>query len=819
MIGQTLSHYRILEELGRGGMGVVYKAHDTKLDRLAALKVLKPELLADEEHRQRFLREAFSAAAVTHPYIASIYDAGEAGGILFIAMEFVEGHTLRALLSKGPLPIHEAQRYASEIAEGLATAHQARLVHRDLKPDNVMVAQSGHVKILDFGLAKVVEKRDDAATVSLGRVKPAEVTTQGAILGTPAYMSPEQARGEPVDSRSDIFSLGSTLYEMITGKVPFPGPTHADMLASILRDEPLSPHESNPVVSDELNRIISRCLHKRPEERYNDAREIVAALRDLQYGEPHASNPAPYQASTDIVDLGSSNILVEATARRPSNRLLVVLSSLVLVLLAIMTIRFASGRMHFLGASTPLRIGALAVLPLENLSEDPEQEYFADGVTDLLISKLAQIGTLRVTSRTSIMQYKKRALSVSEIAKELNVDAIIEGSVRRSEGQVRVTANLIDARIDKHLWTRVYVRDLEHLFLLESELAEAIVDEIRIELDPKERERLQSSKPVATAAMDAYFRALYHLDRYGEEDDAWKAIAFFKQAINIAPTYGKAYAGLALTYQSMASLFLPAEEALPKAKEAALKALEIDPTISDAHAVLASIAAEYDWDWDKAETDYKHAIELNPNNARAQMNYGLYLTCVRRYDEALLAMSRAQELDPLSYAVRIMAPWPLYFARRFDELINVNTKLAQMDSLNPGPFWTIGMAYVHKGNYGEALTSLEHAVLLDPGKSWCLAGLGYTYAVSGREKEARRIGQQLEELSAHSYVRPVDWAILYAGLGAKDKAFMWLEEGLRRHETDVVMAMSDPCFDGLRSDQRFFDLVQRLGLSRQWNIE
>jgi serine/threonine protein kinase/tetratricopeptide (TPR) repeat protein len=743
--GEQLGPYLVLEFLQKGGMGEVYKARDMRLDRTVAIKFLPRALAADPAALERFQREVRAASSLNHPRICTVHDVGEFQEQPFLVMEFLEGQSLRDRIAGEPLAIAELMGLAVQICDALKAAHAKGIVHRDIKPGNIFITAGGQIKILDFGLAKrpgearVVAKatvpapKEQTAATSIGIT----VTRPGSISGTLAYLSPEQARGEEVDSRTDIYSLGVVLYQMATGRPTFSAETSQELVAAILHQTPVKPSALNAAVPASLERIILKALEKERTARYQSVADLLA-------------------------DLG------KITASR-----------------------------------------SLAVLPFANLSGDLTQDYFADGMTEALHTELGKISALRVISRQSTMRYEGTKNSVQQIARELMVDAVVEGSVLRVGDRVRVSVQLIEAAPEGHLWANSYDREVRDVLALHGEMARTVAREIRVTLTPQEETRLARTRATSPAANEAYFRGRYFLNRRTKEN-LDRALADFQQAIELDPAFAPAYAGLSEVYFSLVMYdFAHSTELLAKSKAASLQALELDDSLSAAHYTLAMHHLSTSWDWSGAEFEARRAIEVNPSNASAHSWYSDLLIFQGRMTEAEAEIQRAQELNPFSVEIYMAATARLYYERRYDEFIERCQEWVKRDpSLEWNYHHGLGAAYVQMGKHEQAIAELREALKSSTIYAHTATELANALAVAGKREEAMKLLDTVE------YVpwKTIGAALVFAGLGEKDEAFRSLEKAIELRAPFVIVLKVDPRFDSLHEDPRFQNLLRRMNL-------
>jgi serine/threonine protein kinase/lipoprotein NlpI len=738
-------------------MGVVWKAEDTRLHRHVALKFVPEESAQDAEVVDRHLREARAASALNHPNICSIYDIGEWEGRRYIVMELLEGRPLQEHIADKPMKVESAVEFAIQIADALAAAHAKGIIHRDIKPANIFVVKDEsatlRAKMLDFGLAKLSAGSasepgaDEATQTALGMTLP------GSVMGTVSYMSPEQALGKELDHRTDIFSLGVVLYETITARRAFGGDTSAAVFDAILNRAPTAPVSINSEVPPALEQVILRCLEKDPAQRFGSAGEVASGLR----------------AVVVVAESGDH--------------------------------RDAAGH----------GIRALAVLPLANLSRDPAQEYFADGMTEALISDLSQIESLRVISRTSVMQYKGVRKSVAEIARDLGVDAVIEGSALLVGDQVRITVQLVEAREDRNLWSQRYERGLENVLALQSEVAHAVADEIRVQLTPREASQLGQRSTVNAEAHLAYLKGRHQWNR-GSPEGVEASIRHYSEALRLDPSYALGWAGLAGSHMSRVYRGMaPVREAGESAREAALKALELDPTLGEAFKSLGQVQFQIDWNWGAAERSFKRALELSPGNGNIHLEYAELLSCFERHEEAISGGRRGLQLDPLSMMSHVALGNVLYWARDYEQSIIYYKGALELDPHFDGAHTDLARSYEELGRFDEALAEYEEGSRLTRRVTFGSIGIAHVYARSGREAEARRMRDELVRERETRGVPAWGLGTLSAVLGDIDEAFRWLHIAIEAHEGALAFLRIHPRLDSIRSDNRYQQLLAQLG--------
>ncbi|HXX15733.1 MAG TPA: protein kinase [Candidatus Eremiobacteraceae bacterium] len=793
MLGQRVSHYVIEQKLGEGGMGVVYRARDEKLQRDVALKFLGTLPSGSSASHGRALQEARAISALNHPNICTVYEIDEVDAQPYIAMEYVEGRPLSMEIPSTGLSLDQVERYGAQLADALAHAHSRGVIHRDLKAANVIVTPSGRLKVLDFGISQRFEpgKAGDGTTVL-----DQSWESQHTFTGTLPYIAPEILKGQEADVRSDIWSLGVLLYEMAAGHRPFRGSTGFELSAAILRER--AP-EISPPLPPVLKSVIDKCLDKDPGQRYQSAGEVRAALE---------------AASTASHTHDFSGIRPEKPTAPPlfSARNLMILC--VLVAVAGGVLYWLNGRPVKKAPAAPLpgAIQSIAVLPLANLSGDPGQDYFADGMTDALITELSQIRKLRVISRTSVMQYKSTRKSLDQIAQELNVDAVVEGSVVRAGDRVRISAKLFQANIEGALWADNFERNFTDILALQSDVATSIARGIQVELSGAEQNQLARTRSVVPEAYEAYLKGRYESEKRTPE--AFRDAAdYFQTAVAKDKTFAAAYAGLADCYQYMSNYQIGSPAVLmPKAQEAAEKAVQLDDRLAQAHTSLAAIRFYY-MEGGDIEGEFQRAIALDPSYAQAIHWYGLYLAATGRKEESIRELKLASEIDPKSLIIRANLGFVYYLAGDYDRAEDVEKNAIQMDPSFITAHSYLGQIYVEKKQYTEAIDEFRTALSLSPGDVAGQVDLAYAYAVSGKKAQADEIMQELRSNQEKKYVSAYDWAVIYAGFLNKEKTLDALEESYRERNGRIVNLAVHPQFAFLRGEPRFHKLLEQIGLT------
>lgn len=763
MIGHTISHYRILEKVGSGGMGVVYKAEDMKLSRFVALKFLPEEFAHDAHALNRFQREAKAIAALNHPNICTIYEIDEVDGRAFIAMELLEGQTLKYRIGGKALDIETVLDLGIQIADALDAAHSKGIIHRDIKSANIFVTNRGQAKILDFGLAKMTSKPAGIDVRVAALEEDDDVTSPGITVGTVAYMSPEQAQAAELDVRTDLFSFGVVLYQIATGKLPFQGASSNLITDAILHRDPVPAREINPNVPLLLQEVIRHTLEKDRNLRYQHASEIRVELQKLKHDTESGRTSTAH-----------------TTARRPQR-----VSKI---------------------------IDSIAVLPFENAMGDLEHEYLSDGIAGSLINRLATIPKLRVIAQSTVSRYKGRVTDAQAIGRELNVRAVLTGKMMQSGGSLRIGTELVDVITGTQLWGAQYNRQPGDIFAVQDEISNEISEKLRLRLSRAEKKCLTKHHTENAEAYRMYLKGRHHWNQWTEEG-FYKAIEYFQQAVEQDPNYALAYTGLADSYVLLGwNSYLPPRDAFPKSKAAVLSALRLDPGLAEAHTPLAAVLWLYDWQWEDAEKEFKHSLNLCPTYPTANHWYAESVMTMGRYEEALAKMKKSQDLDPLSLIINVAVAWALYVGRRYDEAHEQLRRTLDLDQNYPVTYWILGLVLRKMGRHDLAIAEGENAVKFSGGSPIMGAALAHTLAEAGRAADARQILDDLTELARQKYVAPYFFAGIYIGLGDHDRAVEYLERAYEEHSHWLIYLHIDPGVDDLRDNRRFQDLLRRVGL-------
>jgi serine/threonine protein kinase/tetratricopeptide (TPR) repeat protein len=828
--GTRLGRYEIGAPLGAGAMGEVYLANDLSLHRPVAVKFLLPDVTTNEDRLKRFEREAYAASSLNHPNILTIYEIGHEDEYHFIVTEFVDGESLGQRLRREPIPVEDSLELGVQIASALAAAHAAGIIHRDIKPDNIMLRRDRLVKVLDFGLAKLLR---DQPTDTGEMTRVMHETMPGVVMGTLRYMSPEQARGLPLDPRTDIWSLGVVLYQMISGNLPFPGRTFSDIVAAVLKTEPPALTTIAPDVPAELERIVTRSLRKEQTERYQSAKDLELDLRNLRQrlafeaelersGRASGSGEAKpvttklrgktdEVAPTTVVDdlthvraASSAEYLVSSIQQHRRGALAILAA---IVVLSMVAAYFVHNR-YLVGSSNA--ITSLAVLPFVNISNDPEKEYLSDGISESLINRLSQLPGVKVIANSSSSKYKGKDAAADEVARALDVAAVLTGRILQRGDNLVISVELVNGRDRTQLWGQQYNRKAEDLLAVQGEISREIADTLRLRLSAGQQQQLARVGMVKPEAYELLLKGRFHSSR-GTTEDREKAGEYFKQSIEADPTYALAYADLSDIYRSLVnSGVLDPKEYLPKAEAAAQKSLELDDSLAEGHYSLANLKT-YAWQWDDAEREYKRAIELDPNLALAHRWYATYLRLRGQHQQAADEIRRARELDPLSAGVNATVGYLFYGARQYDKAIESLKKTLELDPNYPYAHLFLGFTYAAKGMYPEAIADYQEAIKLGLDTPSTQIRLGAAYAAAGDRQKAQAILKRLQASTEH--ISGAELASLYAVLGEREQAFASLEKAYETHDLQLQYLGVSPEYDPLRSDPRFQDLLRRVGLA------
>lgn len=824
--GTQLGRYEIRAHIGTGGMGEIYQAADIALERTIALKILPAEFAADPSRMRRFIQEARAASALNHPNILTIFEINQEPPTPYIATEFIDGITLRRRMRDGHINLMEGVDIAIQIASALAAAHQAGIVHRDVKPENVMLRKDGYVKVLDFGLARPTERHNvsEAATF---------VNTEiGVIVGTASYMSPEQARGQRVDARSDIFSLGMVIYEMVAGRSPFLGATNSDIVASILKEEPPRLSTLASDIPAELEAIVTRALAKDKDERYQSVGDLLRDLKrikqnldfEFQSDLPEHSHARESGNIPTAMMPARSLTIEEPPAQATSTSTMAYTSPRwvrAVVLFAIPVI--ALGAYLFFARKTDT-VDSIAVLPFTYTNSDrsetvgPDANWLSDGITESIINDLSHVPNLKVIARSSVFRYKGQNVDPQVVGRELNVRAVVIGRIVQMGDTVTVQTELVDVQNQTQLWGERYRRKITDVLELPEDISRQISDGLKLELSGEARKQIGKRYTVNPQAYELYWKGRYHWNQR-KPDDVNQAIKYFQEAIKLDPNYALAYTGLADCYVLGNILQMPPKQAMPMAADAARKALSIDNQLAEAHTSLAKIKLSYEWDWPGTEAEFKQAIQLNPGYATAHQWYGVYLSEMGRHDESIRERTTAQNLDPLSLSIATGLGRALYWARRYDESIKHLQATIPRDPNYGDTYWSLGLAYEQKRMYPEAISAFQRAVELSKspeaaeGKPEMLAVLAHAYAMAGKQTEAKAILDQLKKVaSPQHFVSPYAVSLIYVALNDKDSAFQWLGQAFQERDENLIHLRVDPRLDPIRPDPRFQDLLKRVNL-------
>ncbi len=791
--GSTFAgRYQIIEELGQGGMGKVYKAFDREVNVRVALKLVKPEIAADKNTIERFRNELKVAREISHKNICRMYDLGREAETYFITMEYVSGEDLRSFIRRARrLDIGTAISITKQFCEGLSEAHRLGVVHRDLKPGNIMIDIEGNAKIMDFGIARSLKGKG--------------ITGAGVVIGTPEYMSPEQVEGKEADQRSDIYALGAILYEMVTGRLPFEGDTPFTIGMKHKSETPKDPRQLNAQLPEEMSRLILRCLEKDKEKRFQSAAAVAAELEKIERNVITGERIVPTAKAKDSRE--------KSWPFRLKRLFIPILVAIALVTVGLILWRVFPGKR----VAVPMGKPSVAVLPFEDLSPQKDQEYFCDGMTEELINRLSNIKELKVPARTSVFAFKGKAADIREIGRKLNVQTVLEGSIRKIDNQLRVTAQLINISDGFHLWSETYNRELKDVFNIWDEIALTIADKLKLTLLAEDKTRLVKRSTGNIEAYNLYLLGRYLFYKAVVEDEFFKAMSYGDQALAKDPKFALAYVLKAGCYQLLClSGYLAPRDSYPKAKEALIKALDLDDGLGEAHASLGYLKMVADWDPAGAEKELKRALTLSPGSADVYVYYSMFLAETRRLDEAIAGLKRAAELDPTGPQTYAYLGWGYYWASRFEEAITQLKKALEMDPSNLNAQFTLIMIDALRGMSGEAAGQADKLLSALPSldDAPILSNFAWIYAVSGRPEKARTLLKRILDLRAKRYVDAYIIGGVYAGLREKEKAFEWLNKAFEERAGQMVIIQVDHWIDNLRSDPRYKDLLKKMGFEK-----
>ncbi len=803
LIGKKIGSYKIESYIGGGGMGEVFCAIDERLGRRVALKLLSQTRVEDEEYIRRFEIEARAASALNHPDILTIFEFGKTDGVYFIATELVDGVTLRQRIDDKDLKLPEILKIAIQTAEALKTAHEAGIIHRDIKPENIMIRKDGYVKVLDFGLAKPFT--EGALINEDGNNLTPMDTKTGRVLGTPNYMSPEQVRGQRVDKRTDIFSLGIVIYEMISNRKPFSGNSASAVIAAILLDEPKPLQEIAPNVPPDLEIIVGNALTKKRELRYATMDEMIADLKQLR-------EQLHFESSTESYSSGSNKIVSKSLGQKNSWTAFSANNKLLLVASAVVLFSIAALAFYFYPTGESGKIESVAVMPFVNSNANSETQYLADGLTESIIDRLSKLSDFKVISFNAVSRYKEKEADAQTLGRELGVQTILFSRFTQNGEDVSINTELVSVRDNSRIWGFQYRGKNSDLLAMQESISKEISEKLNLKLSGADENVLAKRDTQNSEAFQLYLKGRYFWNKRTGED-LKRAIEFFNQAIEKDPAYALAFAGLADCYGLLSNYTdTPSSESMPKAKAAAQKALEIDDTLAEAHTSLGLVKKEYEWDFAGAEKDFKRAIELDPNYATAHQWRAENLVTLKRFDEALSEMNKARELDPFSLIINSEVGWVLHHAGRYDEAISQLRKTVELDPNFVRTHFFFGRVYEQKGMYKEAISSTEKAIKLSNGNTLFKASLAHIYATAGQKPEAEKILRELEKRSKTEYVSPFAFALIYTGLDEKDLAIEWLEKAYKQRDTILFNYIRDPQLKNLYSEPKFAELLRRVDL-------